>query len=139
MEQQAVLAKQDSTTIEQMLEGLPLDCNVGSKKNSKGYKETWIGYKLHIDVADGQIPISLILTSASLHDSQVAIPLAFSTAQRVTHLYELMDSAYDAQPIHQFSRDLGHIPLIDANPRRDQARKQELLDEQIVEIPRLDD
>jgi hypothetical protein len=34
---------------------------------------------------------------------------------------------------------LGHIPLIDANPRRDQARKQELLDEQIVEIPRLDD
>jgi hypothetical protein len=25
---------------------------------------------------------------------------------------------------------LGHIPLIDANPRRDQARKQELLDEQ---------
>ena len=130
MEQQAVLAKQDSTTIEQMLEGLPLDCNVGSKKNSKGYKETWIGYKLHIDVADGQIPISLILTSASLHDSQVAIPLAFSTAQRVTHLYELMDSAYDAQPIHQFSRDLGHIPLIDANPRRDQARKQELLDEQ---------
>ena len=31
--------------------------------------ETWIGYKLHIDVADGQIPISCILTSASLHDS----------------------------------------------------------------------
>jgi hypothetical protein len=78
-------------------------------------------------VADGQIPISCILTSASLHDSQVAIPLAFSTAQRV--IYQIMDSAYEAQPIHQFCRDSGHIPLIDANPRRDQARKEELLDE----------
>jgi Transposase DDE domain len=129
-----VLAKQDSMTTEQiqeaLLKSLPLGCNVGTKKNSKGYKETWIGYKLHLDVADGQIPISCILTSASLHDSQAAIPLAFSTAQRVTHLYELMDSAYDAELIHQFVRDSGHIPLIDANPRRDQERKQELLDEQ---------
>ena len=134
LEQQAVLAKQDSMTMEQiqeaLLKSLPLGCNVGTKKNSKGYKETWIGYKLHLDVADGQIPISCILTSASLHDSQAAIPLAFSTAQRVTHLYELMDSAYDAELIHQFVRDSGHIPLIDANPRRDQERKQELLDEQ---------
>ncbi len=46
------------------------------KKDSKGYKSTWVGYKLHIDVADGQIPISCLLTSASLHDSQAAIPLA---------------------------------------------------------------
>jgi hypothetical protein len=28
------------------------------------------GYKLHLDVADGDIPISAVLTSASLHDSQ---------------------------------------------------------------------
>src|SRR5277367_1447528 len=44
-------------------------------KNSKGYKESWTGYKLHIDVACGQIPVACILTSASTHDSQVAIPL----------------------------------------------------------------
>jgi len=62
-------------TLEEMLDDLPKACNVGTKKNSKGYKETWIGYKLHIDAADGQIPISCILTSASLHDSQAAIPL----------------------------------------------------------------
>jgi hypothetical protein len=55
---------------------MSLGWNVGTKKNSKGYKETRIGYKLHIDAADGQIPISCILTSASLHDSQAAIPLA---------------------------------------------------------------
>jgi hypothetical protein len=120
------LERQADMTLEQMLEDLPRGCNVGSKKNSKGYQETWIGYKLHLDVADGQIPISCILTSASLHDSQAAIPLALSTAQRVTSLYDLMDSAYDAQPIHAYSRGLGHIPIIDPHPRRDQARKAEL-------------
>ena len=35
------------------------------KKDSKGYKSTWVGYKLHLEVADGQIPISCLLTSAS--------------------------------------------------------------------------
>ena len=34
------------------------------------------GYKLHADVADGGIPVSCLLTSASLHDSQAALPLA---------------------------------------------------------------
>jgi hypothetical protein len=82
-------------------------------------------YEGKVNVADGQIPISS-LTSSSLHDSQAAIPLACLTAQRVTSLYDLMDSAYDAQAIHAHSRSLGHIPLIDAHPRRDQARKAEL-------------
>jgi hypothetical protein len=47
-----------------------------NKKNSKGYLGTRVGYKLHPDVADGQIPVSSILTSASLHDSQAAIVVA---------------------------------------------------------------
>ena len=74
-----------------MLNDLPTDCDVGMKKDSKGYKDTWVGYKLHIDVADGQIPISCLLTSASLHDSQAAIPLATLSAERTTNLYDLMD------------------------------------------------
>jgi len=60
---------------------------------AKGHTTSWIGYKLHLDVADGDIPFSAVLTSASLHDSQVAIPLATMTASRVTNLYDLMDSA----------------------------------------------
>ena len=120
------LDRQANMTLEQILDDLPRSCNVGSNKNSKGYKETWVGYELHLDVADGQIPISCILTSASLHDSQAAIPLALTTAQRVTNLYDLMDSAYDAQAIHEHIRGLGHIPIIDTNPRRDQAQKAEL-------------
>jgi transposase len=109
-----------------MLNDLPTACDVGTKKNSKGNKVSWIGYKLHIDVADGGIPISAILTSASTHDSQVAIPLAKMSSERVTHLYDVMDSAYDVPQIHNMSRQLGHIPLIDVNPRRNKALKEEL-------------
>ena len=113
-------------TLQAMLDDLPTDCDVGTKKNSKGYKSTWIGYKLHIDVADGQIPVSCILTSASVHDSQVAIPLATLSAERTTNLYDLMDAAYDTEEIRRHSRSLGHVPLIDTNPRRNTALKGEL-------------
>ena len=56
------------------------------KRNAKGYRTHWIGDKLHLDVADGDIPISCLLTSASRHDNQAAIPLATMTAGRVTSL-----------------------------------------------------
>jgi hypothetical protein len=124
------IARQRTMTLEQMLDDLPRACNVGTKKNSKGYKESWTGYKLHIDAADGQIPISCLLTSASVHDSQAAIPLAEMTARRVTNLYDLMDSAYDAAAIHAHSRGLGHVPIIDAHPHGSQERKAELADEE---------
>lgn len=58
-----------------------------------------------------------MLTSASVHDSQVAIPLATMTATRVTHCYDLMDAAYCSEEIRTHSRSLGHVPLIDHNPR----------------------
>jgi len=77
----------------------------------------WIGFKLHIDAANGGIPVSCLLTSAALHDSQVAIPLAKMTYGRVTSLYDMMDSAYDAPQIKAHSRSLGHVPVIDTNPR----------------------
>lgn len=54
-----------------------------------------------------------MLTSANLHDSQVAIPLATMTAARVTSLYDLMDSAYDCAHIGEHSRSLGHVPIIE--------------------------
>jgi hypothetical protein len=105
-------------SIEAMLAELPTACDVGSKTNSQGYKETWTGFKLHLDVSDGQIPISAVVTSASVHDSQVSIPLTKMTAERITSLYEVKDSAYCDTTIRQFSRDLGHVPLIEHNPRR---------------------
>ena len=105
-------------TLEEMVAELPKECTVNVKRNAKGYKESCPGYKAHIDVADGGIPISVIVTSASLHDSQVAIPLATKTAQCVDNMYDLMDSAYDAEDIRAHSMSLGHMPIIDENPRR---------------------
>lgn len=104
-------------TVEQMVEELPRACDVGCKTNSKGHKQFWVGYKLHLDVADGQIPISCLLTSASLHDSQVAVPLAELSARRVTSLYDLMDRGYESHLIGEHSRRLGHVPIIDGQKR----------------------
>jgi hypothetical protein len=43
-----------------MLADLPRACDLGCKTNSKGFKSSWIGYKLHLDVADGQIPVTQV-------------------------------------------------------------------------------
>lgn len=123
------LERQQLMGLDAMLEDLPKACDVGTKMNSKGYKKSWIGYKLHIDAADGHIPISCILTSASLHDSQVALPLAETTNRQVSNLYDLMDAAYDSPIIKEHSQSLRHIPIIDINPRTNKKRKQELKDE----------
>ena len=103
-------------SLPQMLADLPRACDVGSKRNAKGHTTSWIGYKLHVDTADGGIPISCIMTSASTHDSQVAIPLGTLTAGRVENLYDLMDAAYDSIEIWAHCILLGHKPIIDVNP-----------------------
>jgi hypothetical protein len=111
------LERQCRQSAAEALAELPVNCEVGAKKNSKGYKQTWVGYKLHVDVNDCCLPISAALTAASLHESQVAIPLMKMTSERVDYLYDLMDSAYDAQPIYEMSRSLGHVPIIEKNGR----------------------
>jgi hypothetical protein len=120
------IERQRGLTLAAMLADLPSACAVGCKRNSNGNQEVWIGYGLHIDTADGDIPVSAILTSASMHDSQSAIPLATLTAQRVTSLYDLMDAAFDDPNIRAHSRALGHIPIIDINPRRNAALAAEI-------------
>ena len=137
------LERQVTQNLGQMLADLPTACDVGCKKNSKGYKETWTGYKLHIDVACGQIPVSCVLTSASVHDSQVAIPLMTMTSARVSYLYDLMDLAYDAAAIHDQSRALGHAPIVDRNFRADHQGKAEWGREverlKLIHMPDFDD
>jgi hypothetical protein len=96
---------------------LPKACDRGTKKNAKGHTESWNGFKLHLDVNDFGLPLSAVLTSASLHDSQVAIPLMKLTSGKVTYFYDLMDAAYDAAQIREQSRELDHVPIIDRNPR----------------------
>lgn len=112
------IEQQKTRSLTENLADLPRRCDFGRKAGSKGYFEIWVGYKLHLDVIDGDIPVSALLSSASVHDSQVAIPLAQMTAQRVCSLYDLMDCAYDAPAIREFSRALGHVPLIAPHPQR---------------------
>jgi hypothetical protein len=107
------LQLQPERSLAENLADLPQACAIGAKKGSKGHMEYWRGYKLHLSVIDGDIPVSAILTSANLHDSQVAIPLMQMCAQRVTGLYDLLDSAYDAEAIHAYARCLGHVPIIE--------------------------
>ena len=118
------LERQLQMTPAEMLDELPRTCDVGVKQDAKGHRQSWRGYKLHIDAADGGIPLSCILTSASLHDSQAAIPLATMTAARVTNLYDLMDAAYDAPEVRAHSESLGHVAIIDVNPRRAERKRE---------------
>ena len=111
------LWKQTTQTVEEALSELPTACDRGCKRDVHGHAHRWIGYKAHIDTADGGLPVTVLTTSASLHDSQVAIPMARRTAGRVTSLYDLMDAAYDAQAICQVSEELGHRPILDRNGR----------------------
>jgi len=98
-------------------------------KNTKGNLQWWVGYKLHITVDDHGVPIAGILSSASLTDNQVAIPLAKLTAQRVVGLYDLMDSAYDASDIREHSKSLGRVPIIEkrAEPGKTEDKQREKL------------
>ena len=133
------IEQQRTQSLDEMRAGLPTQCDVGVKRNSKGFRETWIGYKLHLDTANGTVPVAAILTAASTHDSQVAIPLARTSEQRVVWLYDLMDSAYDAQPIIDDCLAAGRVPVIDRNTRRDTALKAEIAAERarrrLIKIP----
>jgi hypothetical protein len=111
------IEQQCGLPLAQLLETLPRQCDTGTKSNAQGYRNSWNGYKLHIDTADCGIPVSALLTSASMHDSLAAIPLSLMTAERVTNCYDLMDAAYCSSVLREHSKSLGHVPLIDHNPR----------------------
>jgi Transposase DDE domain/Transposase domain (DUF772) len=137
------IERQRTQTLELMLAELPVGCDTGCKRNSRGFTTTWVGYKLHLDVTAGMVPVSAILTSASVHDSQVAIPLARTSEQRIVWLYDVMDAAYDAEPIIADCKAAGRIAIIDRNTRRQPALKAEIAAERTacrtINMPHSDD
>ncbi len=118
------LQNQLEQTADQSIADLPVACDRGVKKNAKGYIEAWNGFKLHADVNDLGLPLSTVLTSASVHDSQVAIPLIHATSNKVQYCYDVMDAAYDSAAIKEASTQQGHVPLIDYNKRRKKLNTQ---------------
>lgn len=96
---------------------LPQTCDHGCKIGPKGYMQHWRGFKIHAHVGDGGIPLGLVTTSASIHDSRVAIPLLRMTASRVgTILYNLMDKGYSGTWIETASNELGQVAIVPPKP-----------------------
>jgi len=112
------LEKQQHMNLTEMLQEIPKICDVGGKMNAKGHTSWWVGYKLHLDVDDHGIPISALVSSASMHDSQAAIPLENLTNNRVKSLYSLMDAAYNSPLIVEAVTKHGKIPIIDPKKPR---------------------
>ena len=90
--------------LKQMLADLPTACDMGTKRHAKSDK-------CHLDVSDGDIPISGVLTAASLHDSQASLQLATMTSRRGDDCYELMDAAYDGSEIHSYAEDMSPLRI----------------------------
>src|SRR3954453_16070169 len=120
------IERQCGQSLDEMLAELPVGCDTGCKRNSRGFTTTWNGYKLHLDVTAGMVAASAILTSASVHDSQVAIPLARKSEQRIVWLYGVRDAAYDAAPIVADCQAAERGAIIDHNTRRQAALKVEI-------------
>ena len=112
------IQRQRKMKLSGMLAQLPKTCTTGVKQSSDGNRQYWKGYKLHLDVADGQIPITALLTSANVHDARGAIPLMTITSKRISYLYDVMDSAYDATAILEHIQEQGRVPVVDIHPRR---------------------
>lgn len=122
-----ILQQQENmTTTEDMLSLVSTECGVGIKQNSKGNREVWIGGKLHISAVDGDIPITAIYSGANVHDSSVALPLIQETTKKINYLYDLQDAGYDADIIREFSRNNGHCPIIDINPKNSKKLKEQI-------------
>jgi hypothetical protein len=49
------------------------------------------------------------------------------TAGKIDNFYDLMDSTYDVSAIIEHSKALGHILLIDKNPKRDKELQEALV------------
>ena len=107
--------RQLTMTLEAMRLDLPKPADLGRKGPHR-----WKGYKLHLDCGDGGVPLSSVVTSASLHDSQAAIYLEELTSRRVVSLYTLMDKAYDATEIREFVAKKNKVALISPQKRQGQ-------------------
>lgn len=110
---------------EEAVAELPCQCDMGAKMNSKGHNQYWHGYKLHVDVTDFQTPLSAVTTSASTHDSQVAIPLMKMTSDRVLAVcYQIMDKGYVGNPIIAAAQTLGQKTIIAPKMKRGKVKAE---------------
>ena len=122
-----ILQRQEKMdTTEEMLSLIRTECDVGIKRNAKGKQYQWIGGKLHMTVVDGDIPVTAIYSSASVHDSSLALPLMNESSAKVHYFYDLLDAAYDSSIIRAYAESKGHRPIIDINPKNSKTLKERI-------------
>ena len=123
----SILQQQEKMTeVDEMLSLIGTKCNTSIKQNSKGNRHKWTGGKLHLSVVDGDIPITALYSSASVHDSSLALPLIKESSEKVNYLYDLADAAYDTSIIKNYSKELNHRPIIDINPKNSKKLKAQI-------------
>ena len=112
-------------TLEEMINDLSGKCTIGKKKKPGSLGFVWKGYKLHLAVDDGCVPLAAILTPANLNDHEAAIPLTLLAKKRARCFYQLGDSAYDVKAVKDFIGTLGHRLIVDQKPYNP-AKKEEI-------------
>ena len=123
----SILQQQEKMSdTEEMLALIKTECNTSIKQNSKGNRHKWTGGKLHLSVVDGDIPITALYSSASVHDSSLALPLIKQSSQKVNYLYDLADAAYDNTIVKNYSIRHNHRPIIDINPKNSKKLKAKI-------------
>lgn len=109
--------QQRKQSLAEVLAELPSTCDYGAKRDSNGNKMQWKGYKLSIAVNEYNIPLAGVVSSASTHDSLMAIPLVRMVEERVDTLYYTADKGYDSTAIREEISSYGKIGIIDFNRR----------------------
>ncbi len=123
----SILQQQENMNeVDEMLSLISTKSNTSIKQNSKGNRHRWTGGKLHLSVVDGDIPITAIYSSASVHDSSLALPLIKRSSQKINYLYDLADAAYDNKIIKTYSQKQNHRPIIDINPKNSKKLKAQI-------------
>jgi len=123
----SILQQQENMTeADEMLSIISTKSNTSIKQNSKGNRHRWTGGKLHLSVVDGDIPITALYSSASVHDSSLALPLITLSSQKINYLYDLADAAYDNKIIKSYSQKQHHRPIIDINPKNSKKLKAQI-------------
>ena len=89
-----------------------------AKQNSKGKKQWFIGYKAHLATDDHGVPMGFAVTGASVHDSQVAVPLMKKTRETADFLYALLDKGYISPLINDYVDMIGRKAIIDRRAYR---------------------
>jgi hypothetical protein len=78
-----VIEQQATQEAKTSLAAIDKACAWGCKKNSDGKVSFRKGYKLHLDVSDTGFPLTAVVTGATVHDSQLAIPMEQVTEKKV--------------------------------------------------------